>query len=286
MILDGAVDLHIHSAPCIFPRVGDDYDIAKAAKESGMRAIALKSHHESTVSRAYHVMQRIDGIDVIGGITLNHYVGGLNPSAVDVMFQQGGKIVWMPTADADYHCRMFGRLGSWGVDFMDADRTKVQGIRILDEDGKLLPSVKSIVEIVAANNGILCTSHISPEEIRVLVNYAASQKAKVVINHVYYMPRTDLEFLVEMTEAGATLEICAVLVFPYWAYNTFDQILELVNTVGAEKCIISTDAGGIQTPWPHDSLRVFLNNLLDKGLDRSAVEMMTRTNPCMLLGLS
>ncbi len=286
MVLDGAVDLHIHSGPCIFPRVGDDFEIARAAKEHGMKAIALKSHHESTVSRAYHVMQRLDGIRVIGGVTLNHYVGGLNPSAVQAMFQLGGKIVWMPTGDADYHCRMFGRLGSWGVSIMDADRTQVQGIRVLGPDGELLPAVKSIVELVAKNDGILATSHISPEEIRVLVKYAVSKKAKVVINHVYYMPRTGLDFLVEMADAGATLEICAVLVFPYWAYNTFDQIRELVATVGAERCIISTDAGGIQTPWPHESLRVFLNNLLDKGLKPSEIELMSKENPCRLLGMS
>lgn len=50
--LCGAFDLHIHAAPDCFDRIGNDIEIAQQAKAAGMRAIAIKSVYESTVSRA------------------------------------------------------------------------------------------------------------------------------------------------------------------------------------------------------------------------------------------
>ena len=46
----GAVDLHCHPYPDLFPRLADDFDIVRAARDAGMKAIVLKCHHENTVS--------------------------------------------------------------------------------------------------------------------------------------------------------------------------------------------------------------------------------------------
>ncbi|HEV2242323.1 MAG TPA: DUF6282 family protein, partial [Streptosporangiaceae bacterium] len=51
--MTGAVDLHCHPYPDLFPRLADDFDIVRAARDAGMKAIVLKCHHENTVSRAY-----------------------------------------------------------------------------------------------------------------------------------------------------------------------------------------------------------------------------------------
>ena len=99
----GAVDLHCHPYPDLFPRLADDFDIVRAARDAGLKAILLKCHHENTVSRAYLVQRVIPGIRVFGGIVLNYYVGGINPAAVEASLRLGGKEVWMPTVDAGYH---------------------------------------------------------------------------------------------------------------------------------------------------------------------------------------
>ena len=62
----GAVDLHCHPYPDLFPRLADDFDIVRAARDAGMKAILLKCHHENTVSRAYLVQRVIPGIRVFG----------------------------------------------------------------------------------------------------------------------------------------------------------------------------------------------------------------------------
>src|SRR4249920_551228 len=89
----GAVDLHCHPYPDLFPRLADDFDIVRAARDAGMKAILLKCHHENTVSRAYLVQRVIPGIRVFGGIVLNYYVGGINPAAVEASLRLGVKEV-------------------------------------------------------------------------------------------------------------------------------------------------------------------------------------------------
>ena len=66
--MKGAIDLHLHSHPCLFPRIADDSTIARAAAEAGMAAIVLKCHHEGTASRAYLLQRELPEMKVFGGI--------------------------------------------------------------------------------------------------------------------------------------------------------------------------------------------------------------------------
>src|SRR4030095_11501212 len=84
--LSGAIDMHAHADPDGVPRKLDAVDLARLAKERGMRAIVLKNHYEPTASLAYIVRKEVPGIEVFGGISLDLYVCGVNPA--------GGE--WMP----------------------------------------------------------------------------------------------------------------------------------------------------------------------------------------------
>ena len=111
----GAIDMHCHPFPDLFPRLADDIDIAIAARDAGLKALMLKCHHESTVSRAYLIQRIVPGIRVFGGVVLNSYVGGINPAAVEAALRLGGKEVWMPTIDAGYHAEVHGGTGGYAV---------------------------------------------------------------------------------------------------------------------------------------------------------------------------
>jgi hypothetical protein len=65
--LEGAVDLHVHSAPDVDRRRFDDLELARAAKDAGVGAVLIKSHQNSTVERACLVSQCVPGIRVYGG---------------------------------------------------------------------------------------------------------------------------------------------------------------------------------------------------------------------------
>src|SRR3954471_15028110 len=97
--LNGVIDIHVHADPDSVPRSIDAIDLAKLAKERGMRGMVLKNHYESTASLAYVIRKIVPGIEIFGGIDLNLAVGGVNPSAVErmAMIKGGwGKVVWMP----------------------------------------------------------------------------------------------------------------------------------------------------------------------------------------------
>ena len=92
-LLRGAVDLHYHSGPSPFPRKMDVAQAAKHYNDAGFRAVAMKSHHHSTVMEILALestaLKDLE-ISVYGGIALNGAVGGLNPRGVDLALHMGG----------------------------------------------------------------------------------------------------------------------------------------------------------------------------------------------------
>ncbi len=50
--LSGFVDMHIHTAPDVRPRLLDDAEAAQQAAHAGLRAVVLKSHVTCTADRA------------------------------------------------------------------------------------------------------------------------------------------------------------------------------------------------------------------------------------------
>src|ERR1700719_4522345 len=105
-VLDGTIDIHVHSDPDNRPRSIDAIDVAKLARARGMRAIVLKNHYDPTAALAYIVRKEVPGIEVFGGIDLNLTVGGMNPSAVEHMAATTGgygRVVWMSTFDSKAH---------------------------------------------------------------------------------------------------------------------------------------------------------------------------------------
>src|SRR5690625_3924308 len=136
--LKGAIDLHLHTYPDVFPRLIDDIELAKFAAQSQMRGVVIKSHIESSVSRAYLAEQVVPEVNVFGGVVLNTYVGGINPAAVDTCLRLGGKIVWMPTIDSAYHALKHGGTGRY--DTQEGGRVFSDGISVIDDNDRLLRS--------------------------------------------------------------------------------------------------------------------------------------------------
>ena len=51
-LLQGAVDIHIHHGPDLYPRIQDPIELAQDAKAAGMRAVCLKTHNFPTAPMA------------------------------------------------------------------------------------------------------------------------------------------------------------------------------------------------------------------------------------------
>jgi len=254
-----------------------------------MRAIVLKVHHESTVSRAYLVSQKFPGLDVFGGIVLNKHVGGINPAAVDAALQLGGKIVWMPTIDAARHAEKYGSTGTYGL--QETQRQEKQGIRVLDENGTLKPEVLEVLELVGQSDAILATAHLFPEEIEAVVSKAKEMGIRnIVITHALAKPvMLDLDQIEHLAGLGATIELDFASISPMWVSqqgNSLDNVLKTIETVGARKCILVSDTGQRHNPMPAEALRIFAQILYERSVSQEDLRRMMIANPMSLLGIA
>ena len=97
-LLVGSIDLHVHVGPDPSHRAGGTrrYDVAQVgemAKTAGQPAVACKSHQQVTASLASLASRMVSGVTLLGGITLNKTVGGLNPHAVRMAGELGARIL-------------------------------------------------------------------------------------------------------------------------------------------------------------------------------------------------
>ena len=272
--LEGAVDLHVHSAPDVDRRRFDDLELARAAKDAGLGAVLIKSHQNSTVERAWLVSQCVSGIRVYGGLVLNETVGGLNPAAVRLALELGARQVWMPTRSARNHRQHHGQDG---------------GITILDEQSKLLPAVEAILRGMAASDCILGTGHLSPLETSVLIDAAHKLGvSKILVTHPEWGPTYhSWEAQKELVARGDVFfERCFVSTTHLCGCVPFETIERAIIETGVERTILSTDLGQPETPPPAEGLRLYAERLRSTGFSVDQIRTMMQVNPEHLLARS
>jgi hypothetical protein len=272
--LEGAVDLHVHSAPDVDKRRFSDLELARSAKDVGMGAVLIKSHQNSTVERAWLVSQCVPGIRVYGGLVLNETVGGLNLAAVRLALELGARQVWMPTRSARNHRLYHGQPG---------------GITILDEQGKLLTVVEEILVAMAKSDCILGTGHLSPQETSVLID--AAQKlggSKILVTHPEWGPTYhSWEAQKELaTRAGVFFERCFVSTTHLCGCVPFETIERAIIETGVGRTILSTDLGQPETPPPAEGMRLYAERLRNAGFSVDQIRTMMQANPERLLAQS
>src|SRR3989442_1182244 len=153
-LLKNAIDIHVHSSPDLYRRISDHFEVARAARDAGFRALVIKSHNFGTAARALMVQKEIDGIDVFGSLVLNLATGGLNPVAVETAIKYGAKQIYLPTVDSANHASLTGgEIGQHGKGLVVAGgwseytRTRPR-LHLLDDTGQLKPDVQQILRLV------------------------------------------------------------------------------------------------------------------------------------------
>jgi hypothetical protein len=271
--LEGAVDLHVHSAPDVDARRYNDLELAREAAQARMRAIVIKSHQNSTVERAWLVSRCVPGIEVFGGLVLNETVGGLNPAAVRLAVSMGARQIWMPTRSARNHRRYDGLAG---------------GISILDENERLAPAVDEILRAVAGSGCVLGTGHLSPAETFALVNRAREiGDVKILVTHPEWPPTflSGSEQKELAARGNVTFERCFVSTTHRCGFVPFETIEQAIIETGVENTVLSTDLGQPDTPPPVDGMRLYAERLRSSGFSVDDVRRMMQANPAHLLGI-
>jgi hypothetical protein len=284
--MTGAIDMHFHPAPCLFPRLATDHEIAEAADKAGFSGLLLKCHHESTVTRAKVLQKEFTRMHIFGGIVLNSYVGGINPKAVEAALKLGGKEVWLPTIDSAYHAKVHGSTGVYDVQVAAGEKKAELGISAV-QGGALTLEAKEVCLLVAQHNAILGTCHQSYEELKVIIAEARRLGVeKILLTHPFFrVPGLTLEQTIELVGKGAIAEFGYCTVSPMWAYKSIPQIADAIKAIGAKNCILISDAGQRSNPMPPEALRIFVQGLFECGISEADLDIMIRHNPAKLLDL-
>ena len=287
--LQGAIDVHVHAGPELFPRIGSSVEIARRAAAAGMRGMVFKCHHEGTVSRAESVRESVPEFEAWGGIVLNGFVGGINPIAVAAQLDLGARIVWMPTLHAKHHVSRVGA-GTYGIPAMtvSSGATMLQGLTILDPDEALTAECIAVIDAVKEHDAVLATGHLGQAETAKLAEACNARGVRCLVTHVFFLGQT-LEFLCSLAAMGAFLEISAAPFMPMAHYlfsggPSLGDARTLVERVGAARIVISSDCGQLHNPWPSEALLSFVRCLEEVGVDEDALRQMLCETPASLIG--
>lgn len=284
-LLQGAYDLHVHTAPDVVGRKCTDLELARRLSKIGMRGFAIKSHQFNTGARAAIVKELYPELTVAGGLVLNRAVGGINPAAVEMAGRLGVKIVWFPTVDAKSEqdfLKRTGRAKSYGAGAPAS--IEIPPVTVFDETGSLLPEVYTVLELIERYHMVMATGHLSKEESLALVKAGKELGVqRMLVTHpefpaCFATVREQLEYV----RLGAYIEHCYHTV---WSHGCSKETLfEQIRGVGPDHIILTSDLGQAGSPDPEEGLLDFANILMKEGhFSREDIRKMLAVNPEKLI---
>lgn len=290
-LVRGAYDLHVHVSPDVFPRKTTDLELAERFSALGLGGFVLKSHYTLTAERAA-VVRTATGVDVLGSVTLNWGVGGINPIAVEICARVGGRFVWMPTFDSWNEANSAnnvspeGRPPAWLAFKQELESRGMSGppIKITGADGRLTADVLSVLEVIGRHDLVLCTGHLSRDEVFALVAGARAGGVKtVVVTHPEFpSQRFSAADQLALAQQGCLLERCFGT--PYAGRIAWDEMFANVRAAGVESSVLSTDLGQVQNPPVEDGLALMADAFLGGGFTPEEVHTMAVVNSRRLAG--
>jgi hypothetical protein len=291
LVRDG-FDPHVHVAPDFAPRRITDLELAQRCLELGLAGFGLKSHYTATVERAAVVTAALPGIRALGTITLNHAVGGLNATAVEVAARQGARIVWLPTVSSENEFHEVeqadpdGKVPVW-VRFeleLRAAGVKPKPVPVLDR-GKPVPELREVLEVIAAHDIVLATGHLSRAEIPVVVDAAVEAGVNtIVVTHPEFpSQQVPLSVQRELAAKGALME--RAFTTPYTGKCSWDDVFAATRAVGAANTVWGSDLGQVFNPPVEDGLAIMADHFLAAGFSDEEVRTMAVANTRRLAGV-
>lgn len=280
--LKGVIDMHVHSNPDIRHRAYDDFALMEAAIRVGARAIVIKTHQGTTVDRAYlcnrhnEIIHHGDNdFTMFGSVTLNRQMGGLNAAAVESGLKLGAKVIWLPTQSARNN-----------LEKQKGDLSKaVEVIR----DGKIVPELQDIFQLIKDFDVVLGTGHLSPEEIFRVVEAARNAGVrKIVVTHPeWWMVGMSLEDQVRLVQDyDIILEHCFAQPMGGGKYKSNLPLnLEAIQACGYKNVMVSTDGGQVENPFWEAALEQYIQYLADHGISEEQIFYMTHEIQTRLLNL-
>lgn len=277
-LLKGGFDLHVHTAPSLYERRMDDFELLKELDLAAMGGAVIKSHYTETATRAYIANKYADSkAKLFGAITLNHNTGGLNPYALEIALRLGVKTVWLPTFHAENGIKNLAKNGQ-------KPPVNGPGIRVLDDKNCLVPEIYEIIDLVREYDIILQTGHLSPQESYYVSIEALKKDVKVVITHADGLSTwVPLDMQIELARKGAYIDKSYNNL--WHGHITPNEMARSIKMISPENCIMTSDRGQKTREPETEALQKFVKALLENGTKEIEIQTMIRDNPRFLLGL-
>jgi hypothetical protein len=291
-LVRGGYDMHVHIAPDVVARKISDVGLAHRCLEFGLAGFQLKSHYTSTAERARTVREAVPGVRVLGAITLNRAVGGLNALAVEIAAREGARTVWFPTVNSvneqrEVHPAPPGaKVPVWvrfELELRDAGH-RVDPVPVVDAEGALLPAAHEVLGVIARHDMVLATGHLARDEIFALVGGAvAAGVRRIVVTHPEFpSQQISIADQVELAARGALLERCFTT--PHTGKVSWEAICRASREVGPAHTVWSSDLGQTFNPAVEDGLALMADQFLAVGFSDEEVVTMAVTNTRWLAG--
>lgn len=300
-IVADAYDLHVHVAPDVMRRSVDDVTLARRFHDLGMAGFVLKSHYNPTAERA-EVVRKVarsapagarragaaakGGGDVLGAITLNGSVGGMNPVAVEIAARSGARVVWFPTVDASNQrkSRALDPEGAtpppWAAvqDDLKAHGIEAPAVEVLDENGAVNEQTQAVLELIARHDLVLATGHLGADEILAVTGAARDKGIRnIIITHPEFTSqRLTVDQQTWLAASGAFLERCFTT--PYTGKVSWDTMIATIRAVGPEYSFLSSDLGPPDSPAVEDGIALMADEFLKAGFTDEDVHTMAVVN--------
>ena len=188
-------------------------------------------------------------------------------------------MVWLPTFDAENAVKSANGTGPF--------------VRV-SEDGHLLPSVLELIDFIAQHHDlVLETGHVSAEEGDLVVHEAHQRGVThIVVTHAMAAPiRMTIPQMQAAARDGAFIEFVYGATLGTNPVVSISEYANAIRAVGAKSCIVATDFGAVQKPpepqrpLEPQGLLDFMTALHKEGISVADINLMTKTNPALALGL-
>ena len=178
----------------------------------------------------------------------------------------------MPTHDSEHE-----------VNYYKETRAKA----IVSRNGKLIPEVFEVLDLIKERDLTLATGHVEPEEALMIMAEARKRGiTKIIVTHPLLGPQftnMSLPQLQEAVKLGGSVEITAGTLIRDGNGKT--HAIEVIKALGPQNVFVGSDSGLVGTPNHADALAMAAKSLRAAGFTEQDLKWIFKNTPARLVGL-
>ncbi|CAI2935518.1 DUF6282 family protein [Aminobacter niigataensis] len=293
------IDMHVHIGPEFLRRKYSAETLAAEARSEGF-GVVMKNHFQPTTGQVSQLRRPDDKVALVGSVALNFGCGGVDDHGVRSALSGWKRdvtaadpdcdrfVVWMPTMCCEAHLKKYNRRDlseAWGIKGQYT-RYYAEGTGYTLDEGNddKMAALRRALQVIADNDLILATGHFDRNETLTVVRIAHEMGIRrIIMTHpLFQTTELDPETMRRMWEQyGAYSE----LAFVNLAMDdlSYEQYIEVIEAVGSQGVILSSDVGQVFSAGVGDALREFFTELQARGVKEDDIVQMSVMNTNKLL---